>query len=470
MGRKIYKRIRNRFFKRLSVRLSVTYGLIFLVSIACLDTLLIYNYSKSQYDKNEERYSNIVDTIAFMKEYSSQSYGDFIPLLSTQVEDFDDRVILMDSSGLVLMDNFGVYKDQTINNNEVSNVIETMGSNVGYYEYKGKKMMMIAIPIMNENSIENIVLFSAYVEIIKGKVSSFNKLVIFTSMVISLFFIILSFISTRKIVAPIRTLTIASRKIQNGELNTKVNIIREDEIGTLANTFNNMSEELYKIDVNRREFVSSVSHEFKTPLAAIRVLIESLDDKDEKDTYIEYMNDIYEETTRLSIMVNSLLTASRLEETKIQKEVINLKKEIYEVYKLLMPLAKDKSIKLENYCADDFTIEGDRGCIKEILINLVDNSIKYGVAGGYVSITTFNENDEQSRGIKITDNGLGISDKHINFIFDNFYTADKSRAFDKKGSGIGLYIVMKLVQLHQWNISVESTLGKGSIFNLYFSE
>lgn len=464
MFRKFYRCKKSNLFKRLSVRLSVTYGLIFLLSIACLDVLLIYSYSKSQYEKNEEKYLNRADMIAFMKDYSRSSSEDFISLLTKQSENFEDRLLLLDSSGNVLMDSFGVYKNRIIDNNEVINTMRKKESAVGYYKYNGKKMMMIAIPIAAESSEENIVFFSAYVESIKEKVTHFSQLVIFLSMLISIFFIILSFISSRKIVAPIRTLTSASRKIQNGELNTKVSIAREDEIGTLANTFNNMSEELYKIDVNRRNFVSSVSHEFKTPLAAIRVLIESLDQNDEKDTYIEYINDIYEETGRLSTLVNSLLTATRLEEIKLQKQSINLKEEIDDVYRLVNPLADDKNIKLENFCPDDSFIEGDKECFKEILINLIDNSIKYGVPGGYIRINLSIKED--STLIKITDNGKGISDKDISFIFDNFYTADKSRRFDKEGSGIGLYIVKKLVQLHGWEIDVESTLGKGTVFEI----
>lgn len=451
-------------FKKMSLRLAFTYGLIFLISIASLDGLLIWNYSKSQYEKNEEKYLNKAEMISFMKDYAELDEDSLRYLLTKQSDDFHERILFLDNSGKVLVDSYGIYNEEILNNNEIRNTIKNKNSNIGYYNYNKKKMMMITFPIIVEKDIEYIILFSTYVEEIKDNVKNFSKLVIMISLIISLFFTTLSFFTSKKIVGPIRTLTLASEKIQKGDLDTKVSIAREDEIGLLAATFNNMSDELYKIDCNRKNFVSSVSHEFKTPLAAIRVLIESLDEEDDKETYIEYMNDIYEETNRLSTMVNSLLSLTRVDEIKLEKESIDLKAEINDIYKLLRPIATGKNIELQNLCMNNFIIEGDKNCIKEIFINLVDNAIKYGNQNGLVKVETII--DENRKILRVIDNGKGINKKDLPCIFDNFYTADKSRSFENKGSGIGLHIVKKLVKLHGWEISVKSTLGEGTIFEI----
>jgi signal transduction histidine kinase len=280
--------------------------------------------------------------------------------------------------------------------------------------------------------------------------------------------IILSYVLGKRISGPIEKLTTASEGILRGKLDTKVDIQRKDEIGKLAETFNKMSEELYKIDINRRRFISDVSHELKTPLTSIKALIESLiDGNDDVAVYKEYLCDINGEMDRLSFLVKSLLTVTRLEELELRREPVKLCTETESVAKLFAPLLNQKGIKLEVRCPEEIVVSADKGMLREVLINLVDNAIKYGRDNGRVQIRC--ENAEKVH-LSVIDNGIGISERDLPYVFDIFYRADKSRRRDTGGSGIGLYIVRKIIELHGWNISVKSEANAGTEFLIEFDD
>jgi signal transduction histidine kinase len=242
-----------------------------------------------------------------------------------------------------------------------------------------------------------------------------------------------------------------------------VDIVRNDEIGKLAETFNKMSEEIYKTDLNRRRFIGDVSHELKTPLTSIKALIESLiEGNNEISTYKEYLIDVNGEIDRLSLMVSSLLIVTRLEEIELNMRPVDLYEEVDSIIKLFLPLADQYDIKLINKCQKNVAVLMDEARFKEILINLVDNSIKYSREGGFVEISCIKR--EEIVELIVRDNGCGISEGDLHCVFDIFYRVDESRTRKTGGSGIGLYLVKKIVELHGWSIKVKSRLNEGTEF------
>ena len=253
-----------------------------------------------------------------------------------------------------------------------------------------------------------------------------------------------------------------------GDLKVQVNIDRKDEIGILAKTFNQMCRQLDFIESNRRTFISNVSHELKTPLASIQALIESLDENDSIETYQEYLADISKEVNRLSKLVQSLLTASRLEEIKLDKEYIPIKDFVNEIIKQISALSRDKKIEWYNECDENIEILADRNGLKEVMINLMDNSIRYGKENGFIKIYTQKEDSYLILGV--ADNGIGIPEESQEHIFDNFYTVNRSRARKQGGSGVGLYIVKKIIDLHRWEIKIESDIDQGTDIQIFLKD
>lgn len=450
--------------KKLSIRLVVIYGMLMILCTAAIDIMIISDYNKKQFEKVEEYYKSMAEAMYYMRnEYyeNKMNEEEFINMFRNTI---NGRILVLNKDSIVMVDNLKEYNGQKISNPEIRNTLKTTNVSTGYYKLNNKKIMILTAPIYIKKNEEKIVLLSMYVEDIDDRIYSYTRQVLLLSAIITIFFVIISWKIGNKIARPIHELTMASKEISSGKLGTNVNIIRQDEIGTLAENFNKMSEELYKIDKNRKSFISSVSHELKTPLATMKVLIEALIIDENTKEHKEYLEDINGEIDRLAKLVTSLLTATRIEEINLKVEDINVTEIINTSIKLCTPLAQNKKISIINHCDESVIIRADQDSFKEIIINLLENSIKYGNHEGFIKFECYKKGDKTF--ITIIDNGIGISQEDLPNIFDNFYRVDQSRTRKKGGSGIGLYVVKKLVDIHKWDINVESTLDEGSKFTI----
>lgn len=442
-------------FKKISFTMAVVYGLIIVVAISTVDILIILNYKQDQLEKNQARqimFAEIIANVVKDKLDDSMELNGTVRENSTKL---DGRVLIINSQKKVLADNFAYYIGKQLDKDEATRAIESKEQIIQYYNVENQNIMIVAVPILEGHELRGVVLISVYVDHIYQDVRDLANQVMIISTIACAIAIYLSFMLGRKLSRPIEKLTLASEEILKGKLDTKVDIIRKDEIGRLADTFNKMSQELYKTDTNRRRFISDVSHELKTPLTSIKVLIESLiDGRNDIAIYDEYLGDINGEIDRLSLLVKSLLTLTRLEEVELNRENVSICDEVAGIVRLYKPFAEQHEIQLINNCSEDIQIYADKSKFREVLINLVDNSIKYGRSGGYVEISC--RKSAEVVELSILDNGSGIHVKDIDNIFDIFYRVDESRTRETGGSGIGLYLVKKLVELHGWRIKVSS--------------
>ena len=240
----------------------------------------------------------------------------------------------------------------------------------------------------------------------------------------------------------------------------------EDRIGILLIIRDITS--IRKLEKMRKDFVANVSHELRTPLTSIGGFVETLKIKELDEKNRNKAIDIIEfEVERLKGLINNLLRLSEIENIENVKHLadIDIKDDIYEVIKLLGPLADKKNIKLMLNMGDSLNpINGDRDWFRLILTNLIENSIKYTDEDGNVKI--YISNYGQGINLIIEDNGIGIPEEDIPRIFERFYRVDKSRSNIIEGSGLGLSIVKHIVILFGGSIEVESELGKGSRFTV----
>lgn len=445
-------------FKRISLTMAVVYGLIIIAAISSLDILIVLNYKQDQLEKNEARQLMFADIIANVVRGKLDNTMELNGTLRESSTKLEGRVLVINPDKKVLADNYAFYIGKQLDSEEANRVITSKEQVTKYYQVDKQNIMIVASPILENKKLLGVVLISVYVDHIYQDTRDLAEQVVMISALASVFAMLLSFLFGRKLARPIEKLTAASEEILKGKLDTKVDIVRKDEIGRLADTFNKMSEELHKTDTNRRRFISDVSHELKTPLTSIKALIESLlDGSNEEAVYKEYMGDINGEIDRLSLMVRSLLTVTRLEELELNREKVSLCSEVESVVKLFKPLAEQHEIQLANHCHGEAQVYADRAKLKEVLINLVDNSIKYGKPGGYVKIYCKQLGSKLE--LTVEDNGCGIPAQDMDSIFDIFYRVDESRTRQTGGSGIGLYIVKRIVELHGWHIRAASEPG-----------
>jgi two-component system, OmpR family, phosphate regulon sensor histidine kinase PhoR len=226
---------------------------------------------------------------------------------------------------------------------------------------------------------------------------------------------------------------------------------------------------LRALEAVRQDFVANISHELKTPLAAIRGLVETLvDDRDmDSDTRTRFTTKIRDQSMRLSNIVSDLLTLSRLESDpgRLQFEAIDLREAVAESYRAQAHVAEDKHVAIKAAVANDpILIDGDGEALRELVDNLVSNAIKYTPEGGHVDVRLGVEGAHAV--LTVDDTGIGIAPEDQGRVFERFYRVDKARSRQMGGTGLGLSIVKHVALAHGGNVSLKSAPGRGSSFRV----
>ena len=281
-----------------------------------------------------------------------------------------------------------------------------------------------------------------------------------------------SFLISRQVVGPVQRIMVMSHRIAEGEYEERLNVSGNvqsnqlDELDQLALSFNQMADKLEKTETMRRQLIGDVTHELRTPLAAIKGYMEGLMDGVLPATPETYQQ-VHTEADRLQRLVNDLQELSRVESGAYQLKLepvspVNL---IETMVSHLKRQFEEKGIHLETKLDAHLpNVLADKDRILQVLTNLIGNALQYTPPGGSVVITASKVKSEIL--ISIIDNGIGISPDNLPFIFNRFYRTDKSRARASGGSGIGLTIAQALVKAHHGRIWVESAgEGKGSTFS-----
>lgn len=225
---------------------------------------------------------------------------------------------------------------------------------------------------------------------------------------------------------------------------------------------------LKQLEIYRREYLGNVSHELKTPIFNIQGLIHTLIDGGihDENINVNYLNRAAKNAERLQTIVEDLETINRFEAGRLilDLRVFDLKELVAEVFEDLEMKAKSKNIKLgfKESATEGWLVKADRETIRQVLINLIDNSIKYGKQGGYTRVGFYDL--DQNLLCEVADNGIGISQEHLKHVFDRFFRSDKHRSREAGGSGLGLSIVKHIIEAHRQTINVRSTEGLGSTF------
>lgn len=227
--------------------------------------------------------------------------------------------------------------------------------------------------------------------------------------------------------------------------------------------------ELERLESVRRDFVSNVSHELKTPLTAIHGYVETLLDADPIDgpTRGRFLRKIRRQSNRLGALVSDLLTLSRIESSAEHPErVLDLRSAAGEVLNLLGPAGEERDLELVAEFPDEAVeVVGEEEAIRQALSNLVDNAVKYSSAGGRVLVRL---QARKGRAVlEVEDQGPGIASEHLDRIFERFYRVDRARSRELGGTGLGLAIVKNVARRHGGGVEVESEQGRGSTFRLW---
>lgn len=281
-------------------------------------------------------------------------------------------------------------------------------------------------------------------------------------VIVLIFFVVTSgafFI--RSIINPVKRLNETASKIAKGNFNVSIEPHKyNDEIGQLCTTINNMAYEIGETERMKNEFISTVSHELRTPLTAIKGWAETIKNgKDSEELLDKGIDVIINETGRLSEIVEDLLDFSRMESGKMSLKlgIVDIYNELNQVLEAFSDRASRENIRLiTDISSTTVKFNGDKNRLKQVFVNVIDNSFKYNHSGGFVRVSLKIENN--SVVIIIEDNGCGISKNDLPKIREKFYKANNS----VRGSGIGLAVADEIIKLHGGEMIIESEIGKGT--------
>jgi len=244
----------------------------------------------------------------------------------------------------------------------------------------------------------------------------------------------------------------------------------EQEVDQWSEQHNRELEELERLATYRRHFIGDVSHELKTPIFNIQGFIHTLLDGaiDDPEVNMHYLSRAAKNVDRLQAIVEDLETINKLESGQMLLDLqeFDLHQLTDEVFADLEMRAQERNVRLvyKEGAHQHYQVRADKESIRQVLINLIHNSIKYGRPDGITKVSFYDM--ETFLLLEISDNGIGITPEHLPHVFDRFYRVDKSRSRDAGGTGLGLAIVKHIIEAHKQTVTVRSSVGQGSTFGL----
>ena len=457
-------------------------GLSFFVAATTL-TDLVSNYLFEQ-RKRDDILKTEKLALATAPLFQSVSANELNELLEEEASSMDGRLMLIDNDGKIQYDSFQELCGQRIQVDEALRilagdetedynihepgqaVVEKMSGESGadYVAYSAHEMTGFQGRI-------GVALYVGRVQNMMDSLKSVRIQLLSVFAVIAVAALVVAMFLSRILTNPITALSRTMRKMGKGDLSVRVPVRGSGELRELANNYNTMAAQLESLDKTRNQFVSNASHELKTPLATMKILLESMiyqpDMPDE--VRADFMKDMNHEIDRLTGIVTDLLVLTRMDNREdMKRDSVNMSELTRETIRLLTPAAEQNRQTLREDIQDNLFLYGDRSKLNQILYNLTDNAIKYTPEKGTISVSLREENGDIVWRVK--DNGIGIPPDDQEHIFERFYRVDKARGRETGGTGLGLSIVKQMVKMHDGTISVHSEPGKGSEFIVTFPQ
>ena len=378
------------------------------------------------------------------------------------------RILVTDGSGRILYDTreTGSAQGQYVFYAEVVQALRGYDDAASRYE-NGAFRTAAATPVMYRNQIIGAVYAYEYDTEQAELLAGFQRNLLRMSGIVAGVVLVLSAVLSRVLTRQIRELLEAIRSVREGAYSHRAAVEGRDELSQIAQEFNSLTDRLQTTEEARRRFVSDASHELKTPLAAIRLLTDSILQTDGIDpaTTREFVADIGLEANRLSRITEDLLQLTRLDGDVLPSAaVVDPLPILEQVLRMMELIAEERGIALTYQAEEGCRILGSMDETRQIIYNLVDNAVKYNRDGGRVEVELKRQGEEVL--LTVADEGVGIPEEELTKIFQRFYRVDKARSRAAGGTGLGLSIVRDTLEKRGGSISAANRPGGGAVFTV----
>jgi signal transduction histidine kinase len=470
LAKNVYKKAHTIRFSMICAYVAVTLITLFLMCVYNIGVLSENLYSEKEM-KLYAKANMVSQTVSAVWDANDDR------VMYLRIEDITDRLLAGTNIRSVVTDNsYTVLYDNNREANMTGKVFmrEVLKcaldgeQKTSTFESDNGKTLTVSVPIELGGEIiggvylaENVSAISKSIDAIRTSLVLFSILLLFIIIIIT---VMISYVVTK----PLGEFINVAKAVSKGDFSRRVTVKGSHEMEQMGQAFNFMCDELTELDEKRKNFVSDVSHELKTPMAGIKLLCDSLiaAENPDMDTIREFLNDMSEEIDRLTRLINKLLTLTKLDSgTNLNLSKVEINALAMGVLHSLQKLADEKDIALLPDLKDEpIMINADYDKIYECVYNLVVNAIKYTPEGGHVAVRVNLEGSDCI--IEVEDDGPGIPDSEKPKVFERFYRLDDSRARDTGGTGLGLAITKEAVLLHKGSIEVLDAEPNGSIFRI----
>ncbi len=455
-------------FRSLRVRLTLWYVLLLAIALAAFGAAIYLTLRYSLNEGLDDSVENRAELLSGLVEYSGGTPSLAGTISSNDLNADDTFVRVYGPSGGLSFEQAppGTTIDDNTSSIERARSGGTSRSNLGT---SAETYRVIAVPLMLDAEVTGVLEVGESTSDID---ETLGRLLLILAVGYPITLVAASvggvFLAGRAL-SPIDKITQAARRISAEDLGRRLDLdLPDDEVGRLARTFDDMIARLEDAFVRQRQFTSDASHELRTPLTAMKGQVEvALSKERPAADYRGVLQTVNQDIDRMIRLVGSLLTLARADahQVALEREQIRLAELVNSAVAEVQQVASERGVTLVSKAGPDVGVMVDEDLMLQLLLNLLDNAIKYSGPAGHVECSWRSENGSVE--MSVHDSGQGILANDLPHIFDRFYRADKSRAHDGGGAGLGLSISKWIAEAHGGDISVRSTPGSGTTFTVH---
>ncbi|MBQ6823413.1 MAG: HAMP domain-containing protein [Clostridia bacterium] len=466
--------------KRVFFRYFNACALIILLIIFVLGTATTTVYTLQGVQEQDRNMEKAANQVASMLQGMPANYNAFVGTImagsiDTIKETLEAEVLIVNQWGRVVQSTLDVVAEPTLPQVAVDRVLSgEIYRRQSIFVGELGNSYTVGVPILSDDAsaVIGCVFVTAPQVRVNTQMRSILAVYVFCGLsVTALAFLVLYFI-TRQITRPLNEMAVAARSYAKGDFSRRITVAPDEELGALAVTFNQMADSLDQLETVRRDFIADVSHELRTPMTTIGGFIDGiLDGTIPPELEQKYLLLVSEEVKRLSRMVNNLLDVAKIQSGEITYQMLpfDLTELAHRVVLTMEDRMKEGNVTLRLDLPEESVYAlGDHDAIHRVIYNLVDNAVKFTPEGGEIDIAM--QKRENKLYFSVRNTGYGIPESEAGKIFERFYKTDKSRGVNRRGVGLGLYMVKSIVDAHKQDIYVTSKEGEFAEFTFTLNE